>query len=305
MPPFSPMGLRSPSKRRAMHRSSTQVEQVETMLDNLLDGPDPLDSKLNKLNFQKAKRKMLDALAEKDEITDGHEEELEDILMYKGRPVTACLLHFAVWCSARLHDSACVEAVLPYLTADDIFAKARYQSRHLSYDETWLDASLDFQSQTQFISRQGLDVWLHLTSSSSTSFRKLLGFSEHSRCLVHRVDSSGEHTGDEPDYTPLCESTYSGNKDVSMWLLDHQADAQMTNKEGVSPLHFVSALVQLGSLGRSMRGITGGLEADDALSKLVGCLCKAGASLTSRIPDSHYDARLRGKIPLELLGRNF
>ncbi|CAE8642615.1 unnamed protein product, partial [Polarella glacialis] len=123
MPPFSPMGLRSPSKRPAMHRSSTQVEQVETMLDNLLDGPDPLDSKLNKLNFQKAKRKMLDALAEKDEITDGHDEELEDILMYKGRPVTACLLHFAVWCSARLHDSACVEAVLPYLTADDIFAK--------------------------------------------------------------------------------------------------------------------------------------------------------------------------------------
>ncbi|CAE8691958.1 unnamed protein product [Polarella glacialis] len=259
MPPFSPMGLRSPSKRRAMHRSSTQVEQVETMLDNLLDGPDPLDSKLNKLNFQKAKRKMLDALAEKDEITDGHEEELEDILMYKGRPVTACLLHFAVWCSARLHDSACVEAVLPYLTADDIFAKARYQSRHLSYDETWLDA---IHIAAGFGCVAALDVlFQHVVQKADYV---------NTRCLVHRVDSSGEHTGDEPDYTPLCESTYSGNKDVSMWLLDHQADAQMTNKEGVSPLHFVSALVQLGSLGRSMRGITGGLEADDALSS-DGC----------------------------------
>ncbi|CAE8604745.1 unnamed protein product [Polarella glacialis] len=96
-------------------------------------------------------------------------------------------------------------------------------------------------------------------------------------------------TGDEPYYTPLCESTYSGNNDVSMWLLNHQADAQKTNKEGVTPLHFVS-----------MRGITGGLEADDGLSKLVKCLRRAGASLTSRIPDSHYDEKLRGKIPLQL-----
>jgi len=196
------------------------------------------------------------------------------------------VVHFAVWVSAQLRESSAVERLLPYLSAEDVFAKAKYQARPGSLDETWLDP-------IHIAAGLGAVPAMEVLLKHVVETAKLKTPEEYvnTQCLVHKITGEGENRQEwnENYYQPLHDATNAGIRDVSMWLLEHKADARAKNKDGVTPLHFVA-----------LRGINGGLEADEELTKLVQVLLRGGASLEARIPAEHPDKLLRGQIPLQL-----
>eukprot|EP00933_Yihiella_yeosuensis_P023853 TRINITY_DN18536_c0_g1_i1.p1 TRINITY_DN18536_c0_g1~~TRINITY_DN18536_c0_g1_i1.p1 ORF type:complete len:1029 (+),score=161.45 TRINITY_DN18536_c0_g1_i1:233-3319(+) len=266
--------------------SSGNFGGSNTFLENIFQGPDPLDPRLDLVALEKAQQKMLDALNESPEIRGGVNEELEAIMIYKGRPLKARLLHFAVWCSAKTHDCRMVTCILPYLDSSAVFAKAKYQTRAGCQLETWLDA-MHIAAGLGFV--PALDVLLRFVTQELSA--KTEQDYVNTVCVVHHPACCRPNgrSFNEAYYTPLHDATHAGNKGVAMWLLEHKAEARAGNKDGVTPLHFVA-----------MRGIEGGLEAEDELERLVRALRSRGASLDKKVPNSHPDERLRGKIPLQL-----
>ncbi|CAE7887941.1 unnamed protein product [Symbiodinium microadriaticum] len=54
----------------------------------------------------------------------------------------------------------------------------------------------------------------------------------NTQCLVHKITGEGENRQEwnENYYQPLHDATNAGIRDVSMWLLEHKADARAKNK---------------------------------------------------------------------------
>ncbi|CAJ1397663.1 unnamed protein product [Effrenium voratum] len=265
-----------------LERIGTSVEldyTVAFLKDSLVAG---LDERLDLDQVKRARNKLLQALRGFPTIIGGAGEELKGIIIYKGRPLSGQLLHFAVWISARLRDSSCVERLLPYLSEKELFATAKYQLRSGSADEAWLDA---IHIAAGLGALPVMEVLLQrVTKVTSKTQQEYI----NTPCLI-RHRSTNDPPWSEEYYTPLHDATNAGNNEVSMWLLDHKADATAMNKDGVTSLHFVA-----------LRGVTGGLESDEEVARLVRALCSGGASLETRIPDSHPDMLMCGKIPMQL-----
>eukprot|EP00931_Biecheleriopsis_adriatica_P060721 TRINITY_DN36478_c0_g1_i1.p1 TRINITY_DN36478_c0_g1~~TRINITY_DN36478_c0_g1_i1.p1 ORF type:complete len:1022 (-),score=193.83 TRINITY_DN36478_c0_g1_i1:77-3004(-) len=275
------MAVRGRSGTGSMSHQSLDLPKI--FLEDFLHGADELDDRLDRLELEKARAKLLAAMQGVPEIQGGASEEMNAVMIYKGRPLRAQLLHFAVWVSATLHESSCVERVLPYLSNEELFGKAKYQTRPGANDETWLDA---IHIAAGLGAIPALEVLLHhvvevVAAKDKTSY-------VNTECVIYHVEQKPTPWF-EYFHTPLHDATYAGNKEVSRWLLKHHADARAKNKDGVTPLHFVA-----------MRSINGGLEAEEELGRLVKALRAGGASLEAKIPMQHPDPMLRGKTPMQL-----
>ncbi|CAE7404380.1 Tnks [Symbiodinium pilosum] len=270
----------------------------------MLSSKNELDDRLDIDEVRKARDKLLDALYGK-KIRGGTAEEMNKIMIYKGRPLRAQLLHFAVWVSAQLHENSCVARLLPYLTVEDLSAKAKYRLKPGSLDEAWLDAihvasGLGAVPVMQVLMQHVMQV----KGIDSATY-------VNTPCLVHHVEPIASDTDrntnantnlntndvgenvrewDEDFYLPLHDATNAGNVELSLWLLAHGADACAGNKDGVSPLHFVA-----------MRGIEGGLEAESQVAQLVQALLRPTEFRNWHI--LHFrnpNKQMAGKTPLEL-----
>ena len=253
-------------------------------LENLLlSSKKELDDRLNIDEVQKARDKLLDALYGR-KIRGGTAEEMNAIMIYKGRPLIAQLLHFAVWVSAQLHESSCVARLLPYLTPADLSAKAKYRLKPGSLDEAWLDAihvasglgavpvmEVLQQHVTQvkgidsatYVNMPCLVHHVEVIETQDTNFNTNTNTNISTNASTNSATVSNTREWDEDFYMPLHDATNAGNLELSFWLLAHGADACAGNKDGVSPLHFVS-----------MRGIEGGLEAETQVAQLVQSLLR-------------------------------
>ena len=253
---------------RNRHSDAVLDLPINFLENLLLSSKKELDDRLDVDEVQKARDKLLDALYGK-KIRGGTGEEMNAIMIYKGRPLRAQLLHFAVWVSAQLHESSCVARLLPHLSHSDLSAKAKYRLKPGSLDEAWLDA---IHVASGLGAVPVMEVLLqHVTQAKDIDFAAYV----NTPCLVHHVDQQKDtntnansnmqdvQEWDEDFYMPLHDATNAGNVELSLWLLAHGADACAGNKDGVSPLHFVA-----------MRGIEGGLEAESQVTHLVQSLLR-------------------------------
>ncbi|OLP91783.1 hypothetical protein AK812_SmicGene26492 [Symbiodinium microadriaticum] len=282
---------------RSKGQSDAALDLPINFLENLLlSSKKELDDRLDIDEVQKARDKLLDALYCKT-IRGGTNEEMNAIMIYKGRPLRAQLLHFAVWVSAQLHENSCVARLLPYLSQSDLSAKAKYRLKPGSMDEAWLDA---IHVASGLGAVPVMHVLLqHVTQATGIDSAAYV----NTPCLVHHVappqsdmnmnmntnEQSNANEWDEDFYMPLHDATNAGNVELSLWLLAHGADACAGNKDGVSPLHFVAT-----------RGIEGGLEAESQVTHLVQSLLRHRAGLDVRVPEENPNKQMAGKTPLEL-----
>ena len=247
-------------------------------LEEFFHSGNEMDERLDLEELEKARDRLLKVLVQGSRGTHGLSEELTAIIIYKGRPLRAQLLHFAVWVSAQLRESSCVARLLPHLTPEEFAAKAKYRLKPSSQDETWLDA---IHIAAGLGALPVMELLLkHVIKLGGSRIEYV-----NMPCIVHH---SEVEAWNEDFYTPLHDAANAGNVEVSLWLLAHKADAHTPNKDGLTALHLVA-----------MRGVNG-LEKRGQVSNLLQALLRQCASLDGCVPETYPDETIRGRTPLEL-----
>mmetsp|Transcript_121037 Transcript_121037/g.342454 ORF Transcript_121037/g.342454 Transcript_121037/m.342454 type:complete len:1000 (-) Transcript_121037:218-3217(-) len=296
------------------------ADEMTNFVETLLERPEFSEGHLSRASLERCQRKLLDVIAGRP-VGGGANEELIDVMIYKGRPLSSArMIHVAVWCSAQLGDARLVQRVLSHLTNAEVFEKAKYKGflKDGWQSEVWLDvmhiaagfgsvASMHaiLQHVTKDIlvcpfvvptPNEGACVISSLATTCpiySPLIPGNIGNTEecvNSYAIMHEYElSNPENRRTSKFFMPIHDATFAGHSDVILWLLRYRADAGTPNRDGVTPLHFLA-----------MRGVAEGIESDNVIRQLVRSMLKAGASLRTRIPENHYRPELRGKLPLEL-----
>lgn len=290
--------VQNPDQQQLHRRDSTLQDPRRLLLDGLLERSDFQDERINREALARGRQKLLDALAGRE--IQGVDEDLPNIMIYKGRPLfSAHLLHLAVWCSAQLREASLVELVLHHLEGTS-FIKAKYllPSRRpgwrveLQLDAIHIACGLGalpaLAALVQHFSGQADSPGGSPRSKPSRTMQDYVNM--YTIKFSQEIDNPQNTTTDN-FYTPIHEATDKGFTDVAEFLLLHGADGGQPNLDGMFPLHFVA-----------MRGSAGGICTGDydSLRRVVQELQEAGGSLEERVSRQHFNPKLAGRTPLQL-----
>lgn len=282
-----------------------------SFVEKLLDCPDFSDPKIDRRSLEKGRDKLLEALDGRP-ITGGMEEDLPNVMMFKGRPLfSACVIHLAVWCSARLCEASLVELVLKSKEDREVNFRAKYSlpSRkegwtcELRMDAIHIAAGLGCLPAVEVLVRNaahgGESGATPCFTPSSKPNKLCREYVNQFTVKYHTSNHPRPEVTVENFYTPIHEATAQGFIDVASYLLARGADGAAPNSDGVAPLHF---LAMQGCAG----GISTGMAANECagVRKVVQAIQEAGGSLESRIPRKHWNSKWAGKTPLQLAAAN-
>lgn len=279
----------------------------------LLEAPELQDPKIDMVSLAKGQAKLLDAL-EGRLITNGVEENLPNVIMFKGRPLSqACVLHLALWCSKQLRDVSLVELILKKQDDPVISFGAKYElpSRkegwnvELRLDALHIACGLGCLPSVQTLVRNAACGGTYsdgpLVGSNSPvtpgskSNKSVRDYVNNYTVKYHWNIEAPSQQRKENFYMPIHEAVAQGFIDVALYLLQNGADGDAPNSDGVAPLHF---LAMQGCAG----GIRTGMAANDsaAIRQVVHALQDSGGSLEARVNRQHYNPKWAGKTPLQL-----
>mmetsp|Transcript_11086 Transcript_11086/g.27666 ORF Transcript_11086/g.27666 Transcript_11086/m.27666 type:complete len:1003 (+) Transcript_11086:172-3180(+) len=262
------------------------------------------DDKLDSRSLAKGRQKLLDVL-EGRPMTGGCDEELPNIMMYKGRPLfSARIVHFAVWCSAQLCEASLLELVLKCMGEREPFHKAKYELRswqpgwrnELRLDPLHIACGLGCLPAVEALVKHAAGGEAVGTSPGTrTNNQPLRDYVNIYTVQYHQQIDDPTNYKIQNFYLPIHEATALGFIDVALYLLQQGAVGSVANLDGVYPLHF---LAHQGSAG----GIRTGMTANESsnLRKVVRALQDSGGSLEARVSQKHYNPNWAGKMPLEL-----
>eukprot|EP00927_Polykrikos_kofoidii_P077821 TRINITY_DN74728_c0_g1_i1.p1 TRINITY_DN74728_c0_g1~~TRINITY_DN74728_c0_g1_i1.p1 ORF type:complete len:996 (-),score=134.56 TRINITY_DN74728_c0_g1_i1:301-3288(-) len=213
------------------------------------------------------------------------------VMGYKNRWVTGNVLHYAVWRSSKRNLNQCLQGVFRVLQDEGM--QINHDDRFNCNDETADAVRLVLARDVNLLFVQARCDDLHL---EAMHFAAGLG-SVQAMCHLMAVVRTGHteffnrpvvRTTDsdlpEPDGNALHEAAWHGQLHVVEWLLQHEADPQVCNWEGKSPLHLLAMI--------------GGPEVE--LKGVIELMVQKKARLDVLSNDRSDDVTSRDKVPLEI-----
>lgn len=298
---------RTSSAMSTMGRSPEDVRRE--FVERLTERPEFADSGIiNHEALARGRQKLLDALDGRP-MTGGVDEDLPNILVYKGRPlITARVLHLAVWCSAHLQEEAAMLVELVLKEGCDNFAKAKYklESRkrgwtcELCLDALHIACGLGCLAAVEVLVQHVANQAGESAAKGSTpcrtpgSRKREMAVQEFVNMYTIKCYQDEANPGNcmkDNFYMPIHEAFDKGYIDVALYLLQKGANGREPNLDGLAPLHFLA-----------MRGPTGSMcrGSHDLLREVVQALQEANGSLETRVNPQHYNTKWAGKTPMEL-----